>query len=1477
MGRKCSVITCLSTSWSWLVRCSGAVSSSTSSTGDYGYLTHHSIIRNGLEVEGENNVVAMEFHFDDTTSSHTLRIGTFLAPYTADFGSSRMCVILSYYAGCYRSYETFTVTSDSDKGASDYNGPQKVFDFDVTSSWYEAEAEHYVQIQWSNWIPQINAFSINTYYSRTQHPSSFILYGGKKGASEASERLLNKEDVEYTSNDENQFNLVTNEKNYQLLRMEVKETQTGNLRFNEMALLTCRYAVPERMELNHDEVRATARVSSVKVGPVYDGFNTCTVRPTLPAGLSLDSASCTITGIPTATVDSTFTITASKPFNTEASFKLTITECDQTIIEVERTYGSTGYAYETHTLYNVKTGLAVETVWQNSYQKASTTIKNRYCVESGLYELSLDQISTNQWDVNSYIKINTVYDDETVTIVKWKYDLASGYSPSITLYLGDTIPRGSEWSYKMGELPSNWMQSTVPEDWKKGKKGEFEESTNHIQLYKKSFTLDDDIAGSMFEMGIRYKHGCVVVVNGYELFRNHIDIENENLTDPASESYDELKYRRVSFPVALPSAESDEVHQILKKGTNVITILLLAASESQKTSDFDASLHLTGRESVGRIFDFTATATDAAGVENLFDMSSNTFYTSTSCSKDRYVEISFNDDRREWISKYVIVSSTQNNKNATSAWKFQAKNPEDADWTDLDNVTDSLWWSRGQQKEVWVYNTKPFNKYRFSQLTAPGSLCTIDLMEIALYADSITHEMPELSYNGNSTGYLNVDFTDLNPNSHYYKQFSVTPKLPSFLTLDSVTGIIRGTDVTLYPMTQHTITALRLNGTVSSTVLFLQIIECDKAMIELAIRSDSFPKEQTWYLYKGASASGDPVYLKEDGLEYSNQYHYKYFCLDKDIYTFKFQDADTDGWRMPAGYRIMTSQGYSLGYGTVPSGSERPVSRTHTFSTNVVATQSQTEWKTFAGKAASRNWYSVGYDDSDWQAKRAGDDIAYDGKTRYFRYKFNIPNLTTYPVLNVAVNYGAGIVAYLNGARVYRSNMPTEVTYDTDATQERSTWGLMEFSIPLQLKGANVGDNVLAFELHRTSKQATTDLCKFNVNAILGTGDCTPLRNDVMAYYSTTPTSGYTYALFDNSISNYIAWDWVQGTYFNFTYENLDGLLFNQYRIYADGNHGEIDFTIYAKRSVDQVWYTFDQVKSASFPDRSRYERDVPNGLIGFNQFMFVIDSVQMPSGFTIDELEFAYCPFETTKFCPGVGEYPSTGDGQISVSVCPENYDGYSYRVCEGDRLGDVQLDKCKKFAPTNLAYPEPEYRIYVNAQASGVTPSVYGLVDGFDIQPHLPEGLSIDQKTGEIVGTPKEEKPSETYTVTAYNDMGSATASFKLRIVIGWCEPDEKFDRTPIGETATYDCAVEGSSGTLRRTCRMGKNEPEWGMTIGVCMNQNTYITLIIVAVAVVIIVVIIVVKFRSDKKKVRARSAVRGGKKNINIMKSVPYTKI
>ena len=1366
------------------------------------------------------------------------------------------------------------MSSNSQKSVSGTGGAGSVFDYDISSAWYEDSTNFYVQLQWSNWIPQINAFSINTYYSRSSHPSTFTIYGGAKGSSSATETLLSKEDVEYSSNDENMFSLVTNEKIWQIWRVEITKTGSTSLRFNEMSLLTCRYAIPDKLELTASEITAVANVDSISVGPVYDGFTSCSIVPDPPSGLSLNQATCTLSGVPQVTVDTTYTIKATMPFESEATLKLTVTECTKTVLEVERVYGSYSYAYETHWLRSLS-GTTVERVLQNTVQKASTTIKNRYCIDSGLYELTVDQVSSNQWTADSYIMLNTVYGSEIVPVLRWKYDLAAGYNPSITVYLGDTIPRESEWSYLMGSLPDTWMDDTIPEAWSKGKMGEFGESTNHMQLYKKSFELEDEPVGSAFEMGIRYKYGCVVVINGIEMFRNNI-AEGENLTEPATGTYDDVMYRRISLPVSLPAEDGETELQVLKKGTNVVTILLLATSESETTSYFDASLHLFGRETVGRVFDFTALATDNENVDYLFDMSSLTFYESTSCSAERYVQITFNDDRREWISKYVLISSTQEDKQAPASWRFEGSNGDE--WIPLDNVTSTIWWSQGQQKEVWVNNAKPYNSYRLVQITGPNSECTIDLMQICLFSDSLVRGMPELSYNGNSTGYLNVDFTDLSPNSNYYKNFEASPALPSFLTLDPLSGIIRGSEVSLYPITQHTISAYRLNGTISSTVLSIRIIECDMSMIELVIRTDSYPAEQSYALYQGKDTSGDPVASK-DSMDYRNQYNYKYFCLDRGIYTFKFQDTYGDGWAMPSGYRIVTYQGYALGFGTVPSSSEKPVIKTQTFSTYIVAMPETTDWRSFTGSSANRNWKTVGFDDSSWITQKGGAEIPYNGKTIYFRYTFNIPDISTYPVLNVAINYASGIVGYLNGVKVYRSNLPEEVSYDTDATQDRTSYGFVEFAIPLQLKGGVTGNNVLAFELHRTSQESSSSNCRFNAHAILATGDCAITRADVLSYSSSTPNSGtYTYALFDTTVYNYVSWDWVQGTYFNFTYENLEGSLFNQYRFYTDGNPGNVDYTIYAKRAKDEVWYTFDRVKSATFPDRSRYEKSAPNGLIGFNQFMVVFDGVQYPTGFTIDEVEFAYCSFSTTQFCPASGDYPMTGDGQMSVALCPEFYDGYSYRMCNGDRFGDVVLDNCVKFAPTNMAFSQPRYTLYVNAEARDIVPEVYGIVDDYAILPRLPDGLYLDEKTGEVKGTPTNVTTTiETYTVTGYNEMGSDSASFELLITIGWCDPDELFPRTPLGETAVYDCAEQGTSGTLRRTCRMGRYGPEWGMTIGVCMSGNTFAALIIVVVVVIIIIVVVVIKVRKDKKKVMARSAVRGGKKNINIMKSVPYSKI
>ena len=122
----------------------------------------------------------------------------------------------------------------------------------------------------------------------------------------------------------------------------------------------------------------------------------------------------------------------------------------------------------------------------------------------------------------------------------------------------------------------------------------------------------------------------------------------------ATDSYSATQYRRVSLPLYIPAPSTSEGYSVIKSGNNVLAICLVARTASQRTSTFDASLHIMGRETVGRVFDYTATTSDSAASANYaFDLSGQTVYSSTSCNEGRFIQITFENDRREWISRCV--------------------------------------------------------------------------------------------------------------------------------------------------------------------------------------------------------------------------------------------------------------------------------------------------------------------------------------------------------------------------------------------------------------------------------------------------------------------------------------------------------------------------------------------------------------------------------------------------------------------------------------------------------------------------------------------------------------------------------------------------------------------------------------------------------------------------------------------------------
>ena len=55
---------------------------------------------------------------------------------------------------------------------------------------------------------------------------------------------------------------------------------------------------------------------------------------------------------------------------------------------------------------------------------------------------------------------------------------------------------------------------------------------------------------------------------------------------------------------------------------------------------------------------------------------------------------------------------------------------------------------------------------------------------------------------------------------------------------------------------------------------------------------------------------------------------------------------------------------------------------------------------------------------------------------------------------------------------------------------------------------------------------------------------------------------------------------------------------------------------------------------------------------------------------------------------CPGLENYPSVGENEISVVSCGYGYRGFPYRICSEGQLGDIQDEFCILNNIDNYAY---------------------------------------------------------------------------------------------------------------------------------------------------------------------------------------------
>ena len=462
----------------------------------------------------------------------------------------------------------------------------------------------------------------------------------------------------------------------------------------------------------------------------------------------------------------------------------------------------------------------------------------------------------------------------------------------------------------------------------------------------------------------------------------------------------------------------------------------------------------------------------------------------------------------------------------------------------------------------------------------------------------------------------------------------------------------------------------------SFLVILSYSIQCssNQDYVKITKYTGTYPNRESFEIVSGSSTlfTSPP---------FSNNQQYVYeVCLNASsnhIYTLIMKDSYGDGWAVGSGYTLTVDYGeMELDIMEMNSGT-KPIYVSTVFSTYFPFQIEYTDWKVIQSDVSS-DWNTVSFDDSTWNTYKAVDIPSTSSITTYIRKSFTMSGVNDYQVLNVRVKYSGGVAAYLNGNLVARFNLEDDFDSLSLSITDHDANVFSKFHVILSTSGIEEGSNVFSFEIHRGLSGSSSDPVVFDATGVFGVEDCSTVVDSYSSLESTTPTSGtlagimdldpYTTGLLPNTIGTYIEW----------TVENLVGSKWNSFNMVGGSTVSSWGFDIYGHSNLDdeQESVTILNAVNQTVTSRTKPQISVPVALAGFRRYRWEVTDTGSTTT-TLGSVHMAYCK-ATGSVCPGIGNYPSVGEGQISPSSCPEGYRGYSYRECSNGVLGEVKLDHC-------------------------------------------------------------------------------------------------------------------------------------------------------------------------------------------------------